>query len=357
MFDIFFFFFIFPNNTILTPAPTFHFIADKNQNKKCHKWTILVNKHRNQKKWHSGMSFSNYTKAQKLGEGTYGAVFRAINNTTNEEVALKLVRMDQEDDGIPATSLREISILQSTGHNNIIHLEEIICEEGRVTMVFEFMQKDLGKYLSSLKKPMGFELIRSYSFQLLCGVYYLHKNGIIHRDIKPINLLINRSGMLKIGDFGCARICHRPFASFDAFDGILWYYAPETLLHEYPYDLAIDIWSCGCVIAEMAKREPLFKGDSQIDQINQIISLLGMPTNDSWPEFFNYISKDFPFPNNCKNRLDEIFQGMDPLLIDLISKLLEMNPRKRLTAEEAVHHPFFDTIPEPLKELCLHTIK
>ncbi|OHT05198.1 Cyclin-dependent kinase A-1 [Tritrichomonas foetus] len=304
------------------------------------------------------MSFNNYTKAQKLGEGTYGAVFRATNNETNEPVALKLVRMDQEDDGIPATSLREISILQSTNHTNIIRLQEIICEEGRLTMVFDFMDRDLRHFIDRQRK-IPQPLLYSYSFQLLCGIYYLHKNGIIHRDIRPENLLINKAGFLKIGDFGNARVCHRPFASFDGNDSFVWYYAPELLFPNHPYDFPVDLWSCGCAIAEMARSKSLFNGDSQIDQMNQIIKTIGMPTAESWPDFQEYVSSDFPLPTQVEHHDLKVFfpPETDPLLLDLISKLLTMNPKKRLTAEQAVHHPFFKDIPLPLREYCLESIK
>lgn len=181
------------------------------------------------------MSLSNYEKHQKLGEGTYGAVFRAVNTKTQETVALKLVRMDQEDDGIPANSLREISLLRTMNHVNIIRLQEVYCEDGRLTMVLDYMDKDLRRYLDRQKsRPTNDKLICSYSFQLLCGVYYLHRNGIIHKDIKPENLLIDRLGFLKIGDFGNARVCLRPFQSFEGNESFLWYYAPELLFSKHP---------------------------------------------------------------------------------------------------------------------------
>lgn len=302
------------------------------------------------------MSLCNYEKLQKLGEGTYGAVFRAKNTKTQEDVALKLVRMDQEDDGIPANSLREISLLRSMNHTNIIRLQEVSCEDGRLTMILDYMDKDLRRYLDRQKsKPPDPRLVCSYSFQLLCGVYYLHRNGIIHKDIKPENLLIDKAGYLKIGDFGNARICLRPFQSFEGNESFVWYFAPELLFSKHPFDFPVDIWSCGCTIAEMVRKEPLFKGDSNIDQLIQIIKLLGMPSEESWPEFRNYLPADFPIPQEEVPEFSKFFPtGTNPDLLDLLSGLLQMNPKKRLTAEQAVNHKFFDSIPPNLKTICLN---
>ncbi|KAK8885271.1 hypothetical protein M9Y10_040717 [Tritrichomonas musculus] len=302
------------------------------------------------------MSDFIYEKAQKLGEGTYGAVFRANNTKTKEVVALKLVRMDQEDDGIPANSLREISLLRSMNHVNIIHLQEVSCEDGRITMVLDYMDRDLRIYLDRQKnKPTNPKLICSYSFQLLCGIYYLHRNGIIHKDIKPENLLIDKVGYLKIGDFGNARICHRPFQSFEGNESFVWYFAPELLFAKHPFDFPVDIWSCGCTIAEMVRKEPLFNGDSNIDQLIQIIRLLGLPSEESWPGFKEYLPADFPIPQEETPDFSKFFpEDTDPDLLDLLSGLLQMNPKKRLTAEQAVHHKFFDNIPQNLKDICLN---
>ena len=301
------------------------------------------------------MSICNYEKAQKLGEGTYGAVFRAFNIKTKEVVALKLVRMDQEDDGIPANSLREISLLRSMNHVNIIHLQEVSCEDGRITMVLDYMERDLRRYLDRQKnKQTDPRLICSYSFQLLCGIYYLHRNGIIHKDIKPENLLIDRTGYLKIGDFGNARICHRPFQSFEGNESFFWYYAPELLFAKHPFDFPVDIWSCGCTIAEMVRKCPLFNGDSNIDQLIQIIKLLGMPSEEDWEGFKDYLPSDFPIPSENAPEFSKFFpEETDPDLLDLLSGLLQMNPQKRLTAEQAVHHKYFDSIPQNLKSICL----
>lgn len=297
---------------------------------------------------------SSYEKVQKLGEGTYGAVFRAIHRETKETVALKLVRMDQEDDGIPGNSLREISILQSVEHPNIIAMREVICEEGHINLVFEFMDRDLRNYLERMKaKPISPGLIQSYSFQLLCGIYYLHKNRILHRDIRPGNLLIDRSGFLKIGDFGSARICHRPFYSYEGNDTLMSYNSPELLFSDYPVDFAIDLWSAGCTIAEMIRKCPLFNGDSQIDQLNQIIKIIGMPNEESWPEFKSHLSVDIVPQANSPPFASYFPDDVDPNLLDLLSKLLTLNPRQRITAEEAVHHKFFDTVPQGLIDICL----
>lgn len=303
------------------------------------------------------MISNKYEKHQKLGEGTYGAVFRAQNTQTKEFVAFKIVRMDQEDDGIPSSSLREISILQIVNHINIIKLIEVLCEEGHITMVFEYMEKDLRWYLEQRNRIISLELMRSYFFQLLCGVYYLHQNGIIHRDIRPDNLLINQSGLLKIGDFGNARICQAPLSTNEGNES-KWYHAPELLFSNYTYDFPSDIWSVGCTMAQVVRRYPLFTGDSQIDQMNKIVQILGKPDKSEWPEFDSLLSPNFSLPSDPAPNFASCFPPeTDPDLLDLLKKLLEMNPKRRITAEDALKHKFFDSIAPRLREVCMCKIE
>lgn len=296
------------------------------------------------------MSLKAYRKDMKLGEGTYGCVFHATYLPTNEQVVLKLVRMEQEEDGIPPSSVREVCILKSLNHPNILKLREVICEDMKITMACEFMEKDLKNFL--VKPRMSPDLLRSYAFQLLCGTKYLHRIGIVHRDIKPENILINKHGFLKLGDFGSAAYCFHPIPYELDEVKTPWYLAPEILINAPVHGTEIDIWSAGCVIAEMA-RGNLFMGDSKVDQIIKITEVLGFPLEEEYPDFYRFKCSNIPIADKEKPDFKQFFKNVDPLLVDLLSKMLQMNPEKRINAEEALEHPYFEKITPSLKHMCM----
>ena len=229
------------------------------------------------------MSTYNYQKQEKLGEGTYGVVYKAIDKRTGDVVALKKIRLEQEEEGIPATSIREISILKELHHPNIVDLREVINSQGKLTLVFEYLDKDLKRFLDSQHNPPPPNLIQSYAYQILCGLCYCHCHRIIHRDMKPQNLLLNRQGLIKICDFGLARAFTIPLRNYTHEVVTLWYRAPEILFGSQLYSLPVDIWSTGCIIAEMITKKPLFPGDSEIDELFSIFKILGTPTEDNFP--------------------------------------------------------------------------
>ncbi|OHS94796.1 Cell division control protein 2 like protein [Tritrichomonas foetus] len=300
------------------------------------------------------MTATSYTKFQKLGEGTYCSVFRAVNSTTNEVVALKIVRMDQEEDGIPGSSLREVSLLRALSHPNVINLLDVLCEGSKLQLIFEFMDRDLKRYLEGGRRTIKGDLLRSYTFQLLCGLLYLHSNGVVHQNIRPENLLIKKNGFLKIGDFGSAVSFQRPLTPIDGKMTMLWYRAPELVVDSPEYDHSIDIWSCGCVIAEMIKGTVLFGGDSPVDQLMKICKVIGTPTDEDWPDFGNYVNPQIKLPKGIPIGLKTVLPNdVDPLLLDLLSRMLTLNPSKRITAKEAVHHEYFKNLQQTLIDICL----
>ena len=292
-----------------------------------------------------------YTQRQKLGEGTYGSVFQAVNRETGENVALKMVRTDQEEDGIPGSSLREVSILKHLHHQNVLTLSDVICEQGKISIVFEYMGCDLRKYLAR-GRQMARDLLQSYSFQLLAGVAYLHEIGIVHRDVRPENLLLNRGGMLKLGDFQKATMFDRPIPNGESDHRMIHYQAPEVLIETETVDCKIDEWSAGCVIAEMARNAPLFKGDSPVDQLMKVCYAVGVPTD--WPAFDEAVKEEnWPLPTESAVFEDLFDPSVDRNLVDLVRKLLTMNPEKRISAREAVDHPYFQSIGQDLRAMCL----
>ncbi|CAL1281971.1 unnamed protein product, partial [Larinioides sclopetarius] len=202
--------------------------------------------------------------------GTYGVVYKGKHKKTGRIVALKKIRIENEDEGVPSTALREISSLKELKHPNIVGLLEVVMQESRLYLVFEFLSMDLKKYLDSIPDIYIFVSFQSYLYQILDGILYCHRRRIIHRDLKPQNLLIDQQGAIKIADFGLARAFGIPVRVYTHEVVTLWYRAPEVLLGSPRYSTPIDIWSIGCIFAEMANKAPLFRGDSEIDQLYRI---------------------------------------------------------------------------------------
>jgi serine/threonine protein kinase len=298
-------------------------------------------------------SLSAYTVIEKLGEGTYGEVFKARHNETNEMVVLKRIHIDYHDDGVPVETIREVSILKDVQHVNIVTLLDVLPSESRITLVLEQMDRDLQYFIRTTRNPINPALLRSYAFQLLCGVAYLHSNRIVHRDIKPDNILINRKGLLKLTDFGLARYYSLPITPLTPSVTTLWYRAPEDLFDAGNYGLAIDVWSAACVIAEMARGRPLFPGDSPIDQTGQILRVLGPPREGDWPSWPGLKPLCQTMRTIESHSFDSVFEGTDPILVDLLRKMLVVNPAARITAIDALSHPYFDTVPPGIVEMCM----
>jgi len=169
----------------------------------------------------------------------------------------------------PNNHFREISLLKELKHENIVCLEDVLMEENRIYLIFEFLSMDLKKYMDSLPadKHMESELVRSYLYQITSAILFCHRRRVLHRDLKPQNLLIDKNGLIKVADFGLGRSFGIPVRIYTHEIVTLWYRAPEVLLGSPRYSCPVDIWSIGCIFAEMATRKPLFQGDSEIDQL------------------------------------------------------------------------------------------
>lgn len=197
-------------------------------------------------------------------------------------VALKVIHLDSEE-GTPSTAIREISLMKELKHENILSLYDIIHTENKLMLVFEFMDKDLKKYMEVRNNQLECATIKDFMHQLLRGVAFCHHNRILHRDLKPQNLLINANGQLKLADFGLARAFGIPVNTFSHEVVTLWYRAPDVLLGSRMYNTSIDIWSAGCIMAEMYAGRPLFPGSTNEDQLQKIFRLMGTPSERSWP--------------------------------------------------------------------------
>ncbi|KAJ3675441.1 hypothetical protein LUZ60_004483 [Juncus effusus] len=302
-------------------------------------------------------SVDSFERLNKINEGTYGVVYRARDKKTGEIVALKKIKMEREREGFPLTSLREINILLSFHQNSIVDVKEVVVGSSldSIFMVMEYMEHDLKGVMETMKQPYSQSEVKCLMLQLLEGVKYLHDNWVLHRDLKTSNLLLNNSGELKICDFGLSRQYGSPLKAYTQLVVTLWYRAPELLLGGKEYSTAIDMWSVGCIMAELLAKEPLFSGKSEFDQLDKIFRILGTPSEKIWPGFKNLPGTKVNFVKQPYNKLREkfprtSFSGRPTLSeagFDLLNRLLTYDPEKRITAEEALKHPWFIEVPLP----------
>ena len=298
---------------------------------------------------------SKYIPTSKLGEGTYGVVYRAKDKKGQEIYALKKIRLQAEEEGIPSTAIREISLLKELSHINIVKLYEVLHSPKKLTLVFEYVEQDLKKIIDSTNgKGLEMKYVKSFLYQLLKGVDFIHKNKVLHRDLKPQNLLINKDNIVKIGDFGLARGYGIPVKNYTNEVVTLWYRSPDVLLGNKTYGTTVDMWSIGCIFAEMVTGKPLFAGNSESAQLEKIFEIRGTPNENYAPQLKEYSEwgvGDNTFENFPEKNFKELFPNLDSEGIDLMKKFLQLEPEKRISAEEALKHPFFDDILPEMKKL------
>ncbi|SBS81237.1 cdc2-related protein kinase 1, putative [Plasmodium ovale] len=315
-------------------------------------------------------SVKNYRKLNKISEGTYGTVFRAKNKITKKIVAMKQLKhfSNIRNEGFAITSLREINILLQLKHENILSIKEVVIGNhlNDIYLVMEYIEHELKMLLDNKSPSFTISELKCLLKQLLSGVDYLHTNWVMHRDLKTTNLLYSNRGILKICDFGMARkYGHVPSNHLTKNVVTLWYRAPELLLGEKFYTNKIDIWSVGCIFAEMILKKPLFLGDNEIDQMLKILNVLGLPDRETYPEFYEYsfISKNKDLfkkkkikmnVNNIRSHFPNIASQFSGLYlshngIDLLQQMLHFNPKNRISASDALKHPYFKELPKPME--------
>ncbi|CAO2042788.1 unnamed protein product [Urochloa humidicola] len=302
-------------------------------------------------------SVDEFERLNKINEGTYGVVYRARDKKTNEIVALKKVKMEKEREGFPLTSLREINILLSFHHPSIVDVKEVVVGSSldSIFMVMEYMEHDLKGVMETMKQPYTQSEVKCLMLQLLEGVKYLHDNWVLHRDLKTSNLLLNNRGELKICDFGLSRQYGSPLKPYTQLVVTLWYRAPELLLGTKEYSTAIDMWSVGCIMAELLAKEPLFNGKTEFEQLDKIFRTLGTPNEKIWPGYAKLPGVKVNFVKQPYNRLRDKFPAASfsgrPILseagFDLLNSLLTYDPDKRISADDALKHKWFSEVPLP----------
>lgn len=314
-------------------------------------------------------SIEEYEVLSKLGEGTFGEVYKG-KSRTGSVVALKKILMHNEKDGFPVTAIREIKLLKMLSHVNVLRLDEMAVERAKTKerkkaimyMVTPYMEHDLSGMLTNPDIHFTEPQIKCYMLQLLEGLRYLHSSHILHRDMKAANLLISNKGVLQIADFGLARHYEEPPPThpgqgygeakrdYTALVVTRWYRPPELLLGLRRYTPAIDLWGVGCVFGEMFKRVPVLQGGSDVAQIQMIFDLVGSPTEDSMPGWSSLPGcegvKEFEL---SQPKLNQRFRELSASACSLLTDLLRLNWKKRITAVTALNHPYFRTDPPPAK--------
>lgn len=299
-----------------------------------------------------------------VGSGTYGKVYKAVHVYTGGMVALKKIRMEGERDGVsdkaylsfgaatnmpqfPVTAIREIKLLQSLNHTNVVPLLEVMVERNDCFMVFEYLSHDLTGLLNHPSFALTSGHKKHLAKQLFEGLDYLHRRGVLHRDIKAANILISKDGVLKLADFGLARFYQkRQKQDYTNRVITIWYRSPELLLGETQYGPAVDIWSAACVLVEIFTRHAIFPGDGgEINQLDKIYNVLGTPSRSEWPgitelQWYELLRPSHRIPSTFTEKYRE---RVSPEAFELLQAMFLYDPANRPTAADVLEHPYFTT--------------
>eukprot|EP00741_Cyanophora_paradoxa_P008549 tig00001339_g8274.t1 len=300
---------------------------------------------------------TRYQLIKPIGQGAYGVVCSAHDSQADEKVAIKKITKAFDHVTDIKRTLREIKLLRHFDHENVISIRDILRPISKaqfedVYIVTPLMDTDLHRIIQS-SQPISDEHCQYFLYQVLRGLKYIHSAHVLHRDLKPSNLLVNRNCDLKICDFGLARLA-RPDDPW--YVATRWYRAPEIMLSSREYSKAIDVWSAGCIFAELLGRKPLFPGKDYIHQLNLILDLLGSPADEDIA--FIELEKARRFikerPYKAPVHLSKLFPNAPPLALDLLQKMLVFNPAKRITVEAALEHPYLDSLHDASDEPVAH---
>jgi len=347
-------------------------------------------------------SINCYEHVGKVGSGAFNTIYKAMNRETGEIVALKAMQLStleragqvEGGEGIPLEMMREMSILMSMRHPNIVAVREVVCDERQMYMVMELIDFDLGLLIEHMQQPFSESQVKCLAMQLLSALAAVHECFVLHRDLKQTNILLDKNGILKLCDFGLARRCSNFGKEYTPDVTSLWYRAPEILLGEKRYGTAVDMWSFGCIFAEWLQRgEPLLQGTSEPDQVNTIFKLLGTPSEHSWPNFSKLkavengllqfvechlikLGPDGELIKLPKSQLRQKFpaQGytasaatlgqfrttaLSDVGFELLESLLTCDPERRASARGALESPWFteEPLPAPLSRSEIRNLR
>ncbi|XP_022970706.1 probable serine/threonine-protein kinase At1g54610 isoform X3 [Cucurbita maxima] len=293
---------------------------------------------------------NNFIKLEKIGQGTYSSVYKARDIVRDKVVALKRVTFDNQDTESIKFMAREILVLRRLDHPNIVKLEGLIISQASCTMylVFEYMEHDLTGLASRPGTSFTEPQMKCYMKQLLSGLNHCHSNGVLHRDIKGSNLLIDNNGVLKIADFGLS-------VFFDSQSTVpmtsrvvtLWYRPPELLLGASQYGAEVDLWSAGCILGELYAGKPILPGKTEVEQLHKIFKLCGSPSKEYWNNSHLKHSASMKPPQAYERCLREQYNDLPRAAVELMDTLLSIDPAGRGTAASALNSEFFTTRPLP----------
>uniref|UniRef100_F2CUU8 [RNA-polymerase]-subunit kinase n=1 Tax=Hordeum vulgare subsp. vulgare TaxID=112509 RepID=F2CUU8_HORVV len=290
----------------------------------------------------------SFEKIDKIGQGTYSNVYKARDTVSGKIVALKKVRFDNLEPESVRFMAREILILRRLDHPSVIKIDGLVTSRMSCSLylVFEYMEHDLAGLVASPDIKFTEPQVKCYMNQLLSGPEHCHDRGVLHRDIKGSNLLLDNNGMLKIADFGLASFFDpsrkQPMTSRVV---TLWYRPPELLLGATDYGVGVDLWSAGCILAELLAGRPIMPGRTEVEQLHKIFKLCGSPTEEYWKKSKLPHATIFKPQQPYKRRIKDTFKDFPQSALRLIETLLAIDPADRLTASSALRSDFFTTEP------------
>lgn len=319
----------------------------------------------------------HYRKGRTLGEGTWGVVYEAERQEGTQQRLVAIKRMKGTADmsgvgkqnggsfGVDFTALREVRYLQDLSFSpNIVQLLDVYIQGTALHLVLEYCPYDLEKVIQDKKLLIQTAHVKSYTQMMLRGLDHCHQHNILHRDLKPANLLIDQSGTLKLADFGLARSIGSPRLILTHEVATRWYRAPELLFGARSYGASVDMWSAGCILAELILRVPIFcttkERDNDLGQLGKIFNIMGTPNESNWQNVTslpNYVEFEPREPMNLQPLFRSSSSSSDEALLELLLKLLSLDPLKRISAMGALKHAYFSTAPFPCtpKELPIPT--
>lgn len=294
-----------------------------------------------------------YSMLSPVGSGAYGQVCSALDSKTNTKVAIKKLARPFQTHIHAKRTYRELRMLKHMDHENIIGLLDVFTPSTTyedfqdVYLVTSLMGADLNNIVKTQK--LTDDHVQFLIYQVLRGLKYIHSAGIIHRDLKPSNIAVNEDCELKILDFGLARPTESEMTGYVA---TRWYRAPEIMLNWMHYNQTVDIWSVGCIMAELLTGRTLFPGADHIDQLTRILILAGTPDEETLAKITSEEARNYirSLPHMRKRDFRQVFRGANPLAVDLLEKMLELDSERRVTAVQALAHPYLTQYADPSDE-------
>ncbi|XP_012289102.1 cyclin-dependent kinase-like 4 isoform X2 [Orussus abietinus] len=296
----------------------------------------------------SGGRMDKYENLEIVGEGSYGVVMKCKHKETGQIVAIKKFLETEEDAHVRKMAFREIRMLKKLRHENLVNMIEVFRRRKRLYLVFEYLDHTVLDELEAAGGGLGLDVSRRHIFQVLRGLNFCHVNHIMHRDVKPENILVSPNGVVKLCDFGFARFVPGPNESCTDYVATRWYRAPELLVGDPRYGKPIDVWAVGCLYAEMVNGDPLFPGESDMDQLFQIMKLLGgvcgkhqtLLNRNGNMRLLRRVSFEVN-PISAARNIRNLFPSWNSAALDFLIQCLRMDPDMRPSCSNLLHHPLF----------------